>query len=345
MSSALGVCLACIRAQSEEAVPIALESHRSARNAFGLPGQPPREGLIRCGLCARDCRIPEGGRGFCGLRRVENGRLRHLAGTPKRGLLHWYRDPLPTNCVADPVCAGHSQRGCHNLAVFYASCTLDCLFCQNWHFRTVDPSAELSGNVETMSAQELAGCANERTYCVCFFGGDPASQMPHSLAVGRYLAERGIAVCWESAGTTNPRFLRRAMAIVLASGGCFKFDLKAYDGGLHQALTSASNERILENFALAVSLSRDRPDPPPVIASTLLVPGYVDVDEVARIARFIAELDPDIPYVLLGFHPHFRMRDLPRTSHDHALQAREAAEDAGLRRVRIGNLHLLSHDY
>ena len=82
----------------------------------------------------------DGERGYCGLRTVRNSRLVHLAGTPQRGILHWYRDPLPTNCVADWVYAGHRQAGCHNLAVFYASCTLNCLFCQNWHFREVSPT-------------------------------------------------------------------------------------------------------------------------------------------------------------------------------------------------------------
>jgi pyruvate formate lyase activating enzyme len=57
----------------------------------------------------------EGERGFCGLRTVRNGKLVHFAGTPARGLLSWYRDPLPTNCVADWVCEGSGHPGCHNL--------------------------------------------------------------------------------------------------------------------------------------------------------------------------------------------------------------------------------------
>ena len=64
--------------------------------------------------------MSEDERGYCGLRTVRSGKLVHLAGTPERGLLYWYRDPLPTNCVADWVCEGGQHRGCHNLAVFYA---------------------------------------------------------------------------------------------------------------------------------------------------------------------------------------------------------------------------------
>jgi pyruvate formate lyase activating enzyme len=261
----------------------------------------------------------------------------HLAGTAAQGLLEWYRDPLPTNCVADWVCSGSRQVGRHNLAVFYESCTLDCLFCQNWNFREARP-----GHGHTLSAAELAAAANPRTYCVCFFGGDPASQMPHALAAGRRLAGGGVVVCWETAGTSNPKLLDHAVELSLRTGGCIKFDLKAFDEHLHTALTGASNQRTLENFVRAARCGRERPGPPLVVASTLLVPGYVDAAEVERIARFIADLNPDIPYALLGFAPRVHMK---RTSVRHAEKALTAARRAGLNNVRIGNWHLLADHY
>ena len=286
------------------------------------------------------CVIGDGERGYCGLREVRHGRLRHLAGIPDRGLLHWYRDPLPTNCVADPFCTGRGQRGRHNLAVFYAACTVDCLACQNWHFRETDPVGSTC-----LSAAGLADAASPRTYCVCYFGGDPASQMPHALAASRLLAERGVVVCWETNGTAHPRLMGRALDLSLATGGCVKFDLKAHDENLQRTLTGASNSRTLENFARAAARFDERPTPPPVVASTLLVPGYVDAEEVSRIARFVAGLDRRIPYVLLGFAPHFFFPDLPRTSVRHAEEAEAAARAAGLGTIRIGNRHLLSRDY
>jgi pyruvate formate lyase activating enzyme len=251
-------------------------------------------------------------------------------------LLHWYRDPLPTNCVADWVCPGHHQRGKHNLAVFYAACTFDCLFCQNWHFREVDPR-----RAEKMTARQLADVANERTYCVCYFGGDPASQMAHALATSHLLAERGVVVCWETNGSAHPRLMDRAVDLALRTGGIVKFDLKALDDGLHRALTGASNRQTLENFARAAARFAERPDPPLVVASTLLVPGYVDPEEVGRIARFIAQFDPRIPYSLLAFAPQFYFHDLGFTSRRHAEEAEAAAREAGLVRVRVGNRHLL----
>jgi pyruvate formate lyase activating enzyme len=47
----------------------------------------------------------------------------------------------------------------------------------------------------------------------------------------------------------------------------------------------------------------------------------------------------------LGFHPQFYMQDLPRTSREHAERCLKAAQSSGLKRVRIGNVHLLGDRY
>jgi pyruvate formate lyase activating enzyme len=323
----------------DEALRPALKSHAEIREEFGLPPEPPRTaGGVECPLCVNACRLGKGEAGLCGLRTARDGHLVHLAGTPHGALVSWYDDPLPTNCVADWVCAGSRQRGKVNLAVFYEACTFNCLFCQNWHFRLKRPPGRVS-------AEELAAQAHRRTFCVCYFGGDPTPQMPHALATSRILAEQGVTVCWETNGSMHPRLLDQAVDLSLRTGGCIKFDLKAFDENLHLALTGVSNRRTLENFRRAGQRISERPDPPLVIASTLLVPGYVDASEVGRIASLIAEVNPDIPYALLGFHPHFFLPDLPRTSVRHAKAAEAAARAAGLTRVRIGNRHLLSRNY
>ncbi len=359
VSRSPGVCAQCLRERFNEARPHIQAIHAASRAAFDLPPRPPRHpNGVRCALCANECLIGEGERGFCGLRTVRNGKLVHLAGTPARGLLHWYRDPLPTNCVADWVCAGSQQRGYHNLAVFYASCTANCLFCQNWHFREIAPpddhqptnqptnkQTNQHTNHTLLTSRQLADVANSRTFCVCYFGGDPASQMPHALAASKLLAQRGVRVCWETNGAMHPRLLDAAVQYSLDTGGCIKFDLKAFDEELHIALTGVSNRRTLENFERAARRSAERPHPPLVIASTLLVPGYIEADQVSKIARFIAALNPHIPYALLAFAPNFYMADLPCTSMRHAQEAQAAARAAGLLNVRLGNRHLLGEDY
>ncbi len=326
--------------------------HRKVRKRFDLPVESPKTaGGISCGICTNRCRMAEGEVGYCGLRGCEEGRLVNYAGTPEKGLVEWYYDPLPTNCVAGWACAasgcgyptysyrkGH-ERGYKNLAVFYRACSFDCLFCQNWHYR------EKGTRPSVFSSVELADAVTSDTACVCYFGGDPTPQLEHALRASEIALEnnrgRILRICWETNGSMNEALLKRMIKLSMETGGSLKFDLKAWNENLHIALTGVSNERTLANFKLAASLTSRRSKPPPLVASTLLIPAYIDVDEVAGIASFISSLDEDIPYSLLAFHPDFCMQDLPTTTRSQAEACLAAAYGAGLKNVHLGNIHLL----
>jgi len=354
IAEALRFCGDCLRDDFESARAKVEAGRERLRAEFGLPAHPPRSaGGATCSLCVHQCVIGSGEVSYCGLRRAgDDGQLE--GPSADIGYLDWYHDALPTNCVADWVCPGGAgagyprfahapgpERGYKNLAVFYRACGFDCLCCQNWHFR--------QGKGRPRSAQELAEAVDAGTSCICYFGGDPGPQIPHALRASRLalekVGERILRICWETNGSLAAPLADEMMELSLASGGCVKFDLKAWDEGLHFALTGVSNRRTLKNFERLAGRIAERPDPPPLVASTLLVPGYVDEQEVAAIARFIARLDPGIPYALLGFHPDFCMCDLPATSRRHAEAGLRAAQGAGLTRARIGNVHVLGADY
>jgi pyruvate formate lyase activating enzyme len=351
ISKVLGLCVACIRRRPQKALEIAARVHRQSRLEFSLPAAPPDEPEgVKCRVCMNRCRIPENETGYCGLRHNQDGRLAGVTST--RGKLSWYHDPLPTNCVADRVCAGGTgcgfpryayrrgpETGYKNLAVFFQGCSFNCLFCQNWHFRNETLTAPY------FSVEDLVADVAAQTSCICYFGGDPSPQMPFSLKASKQARQKAmdriLRICWETNGSLHPDRLDQMMEVAIESGGCVKFDLKAWDPVLHRVLTGVSNQATLDNFRGAAKKISERPVPPLLVASTLLVPGYIDAQEVAAIAEFIAGLNTDIPYTLLAFHPQFLMSDMPMTSKTLATNCLQAARDCGLTRVRLGNEHLL----
>jgi pyruvate formate lyase activating enzyme len=351
ISEELGVCLNCIRERPAHALPIAARTHIRSRAAFGLPETPPEDPQgVPCNLCVNECRIPEGRRGYCGLRQNTGGKLNGV--TSREGKLSWYHDPLPTNCVADWVCPGGvgagypkyaytsgPEHGYKNLAVFFHACSFNCLYCQNWQYR------KESLRLHTTPVSRLCSDVDETTSCICYFGGDPTPQLPYAIEASRLaLKEKGggiFRVCWETNGSMNAKLLDEMVELSLHSGGCIKFDLKAWNDDLHRALTGASNRRTLENFSRVGESVGLREAPPLLVASTLLVPGYIDEAEVRSIARLIASIDPAIPYSLLAFYPHFYMSDLPLTQRPQAQRCLLAAQKEGLENVRVGNVHLL----
>jgi len=355
ISSRLGVCLQCIREKPESALQITDKVHAESRERFGLPAKPPHSlDGVSCGMCANDCKIGMGEKGFCGLVYNVEGRLVRKGGTSDKGILEWYYDPLPTNCVAwwfCPGCTGagypkyaykpQAESGYSNLAVFYGACSYDCLFCQNWHYRSLASKLQPS-----MTAESLAQRVEEHVTCICYFGGDPAVQMPHALRTSQIALKnkrrRILRICWETNGYEKEELMLRAAEISLKSGGNLKFDLKTWNEKLNLALCGVSNKPTLRTFKLiGDKFFKQRPELPVLTASTLLVPGYVDTEEIEKIASFIAEINSEIPYTLLAFYPQYIMNDLPTTSREQANRCYQAAKEH-LKNVRIGNVNLLS---
>lgn len=337
LSKSLPCCKDCLIQKPEKAQKYILKAHKKAREPFGFPYPPPKapKGLI-CKNCLNQCSLKEGQLSFCGMRKNEKGKMQLLGGTEEKGILEYYFDSLPTNCVASWVCQGSKKIGFKNLSAFYGSCTFNCLFCQNWHFR------ELARNLRPCySAQEVSNAIDEKTFCICFFGGDPSPQIFHALKVSEFALKQKIRICWETNGGMNQKLLEKMAEYSLNSQGIIKFDLKAFNQNLHQALTGVSNRQTLENFEFLAKNYLPQAKKPFLVASSLLVPGYIDEKEISQIAQFIANLNPEIPYSLLGFYPHFLMKDLPLTSKKEAMHCQKIAKVAGLKNVHLGNIHLL----
>lgn len=350
--SGLGVCAHCIVHDWERARPLVDAIHRKSRARFQLPEEVPQVRIgAQCRLCHHQCRMTQGQWGYCGVRTGDMESLRRDGRLV--AAVSYYHDPLPTNCVADWVCAGGTgvgyphfsmakgpEVGWYNLAVFFEACNFNCLYCQNWTFKRETPAGK-----PRLAVEEMLPAVTERTSCICFFGGDPVPQLPFALRFSKEAVKarsgRILRVCWETNGSMHSSWLRPMVQLSLESGGCIKVDLKAWDPHIHRALCGTDNRQVLENFTQLSQWVPMRPDPPLLIASTLLVPGYVGEGEVSRLARFIAHLNPDIPYALLGFAPQFVLNDFPTTSKAEAEACLEAARRAGLRRVRLANRHLL----
>ena len=357
ISDILGVCLDCIRKRSQEAIEITKKVHATSRRAFCLPINVPRTPSgIRCGTCSNDCKIKPNLKGYCGLVTNTNNHLRRLGGIPEKGILNWYYDPLPTNCVAEWFCPGctgvgyptyayrpNAETSYANLAVFYGACSFDCLFCQNWHYRFMSSKLQ-----PTMSSRELASKVRENVSCICYFGGDPSVQMLHALETSRIALKeakgnkRILRICWETNGYWKRELAIKAAEFSLFSGGVVKVDLKSWNNSLNIALCGVPNIPSLENIkAIGEKFFNKRSEVPVLTASSLLVPGYVDEDEVANLSNFIADIDTKIPYTLLAFSPQYMLTDLPTTSKDLAFRCYDIAK-RNLEKVRIGNILLLS---
>lgn len=359
----LRICRNCILNKDWNAVKSHIFSvHEQVRQQEELPKMPPKADnssvRLKCNFCINECALSNDDTSYCGLRNVkrnQSGELPLPSGS--RGYIHGYIDPNPTNCCNSWFCpAGTStgypeysnhkgpEYGTYSYAAFLYGCTFDCLFCQNASHKLI--SKRNLFDVESLADQIVK---NERITCLCYFGGTPEAQLPFSINLAEIILEkiknqgkkRIMRICWEWNGSGNRKLVEKCMEIAIKTGGNIKFDLKSFNEKMNLALCGVSNSRTLDNFKfLTENYFGKRNNLPEISACTLLVPGYVNHEEVEQIARFISSINNKIPYSLLIFHPDYQMTDLPITPKDQAEDCLNVAKKH-LLNVHLGNQFLL----
>lgn len=329
-AQSIEICADCLRSLPQNQASRAHPFH--IRRKWKLPESPPRDPKgQKCRFCSNECRIGQEETGYCGLRKNLNRKLAYFF-PQNSALAHMYLDPLPTNCCAAWFCRGSEEKG-YNLAFFFYGCNLDCLFCQNSSHKRLEEASYLT------EEEVIRAALSPDVRCVCFFGGSPEPQLPFAIRVSERIIEKSQNtkhICWEWNGCGHPALVKKAAMLSQMSGGTVKFDLKAYHPNIALALCGTDLSRSYKNFySLAELFSKEQV----LTATTLLVPYYVDKQEVGQIAQSISRAGTDIPYSLLVFHPDFLMTDLPITPRT---QVDECYQEARLHlsHVHVGNMNL-----
>ncbi|MBC7100655.1 MAG: radical SAM protein [Methanobacteriales archaeon] len=74
----------------------------------------------------------------------------------------------------------------------------------------------------------------------------------------------------------------------------FMVDLKAIDDKKHKWYTGFSNKKILKNIKTIQENAK-------IVIKTLYIPGFVEEDEIKKIAKYIASINPQIEYRINDF--------------------------------------------
>jgi pyruvate formate lyase activating enzyme len=292
------------------------QSDHPARWWTALP-----DGRIECRLCPRFCKLNEGQRGFCFVRRREGDRMILTTYGRSSGFCVDPIEKKPLN---------HFLPGTSVLSFGTAGCNLGCRFCQNWDIskaRDWDRLADAASPEEIAREAQRLGCRS-----VAFTYNDPVIFAEYAMDVADACRALGIKTVAVTAGYITPQargeFYRHMDAA--------NVDLKAFTEEFYHRLCFAQLQAVLDTL---VYLRRETKVWFEV--TTLLIPGENDSDaELHRAAEWFAEnLGPDVPWHFSAFHPDFKMLDKPCTPPATLTRARRVALSKGLRYVYTGNVH------
>ena len=93
-----------------------------------------------------------------------------------------------------------------------------------------------------------------------------------------------------------------------------KLDIKAYTNSIHQWYTGMSNRPVLK---AARYLWKSQLD---FRVETVLMPGIVDVEEIERIASFLAQIDTEVRYKVVKFAPGEAREKVTRRPNDEEIE-------------------------
>lgn len=292
------------------------ESHTPARWWHALP-----DGRIQCDLCPRDCKLHEGQRGLCFVRKMEGGQMVLTTYGRSSGFCVDPIEKKPLN---------HFYPGSSVFSFGTAGCNLACKFCQNWDIsksRETDTMVDQAMPDEIARAAEAAGCKS-----VAFTYNDPVIFAEYAMDVADACHARGLKTVAVTAGYIHEEPRREFYAKMDAAN----VDLKAFTDDFYFKLTGARLQPVLDTL---VYLKRETDVWFEI--TTLLIPGHNDSDaELEAMSQWILrELGPEVPLHFSAFHPDWKMQDVPPTPASTLSRARDIALKVGLHYVYTGNVH------
>jgi len=279
------------------------------------------DGRIQCDLCPRDCKLHEGQRGACFVRKMQGGKMVLTTYGRSSGFCVDPIEKKPLN---------QFYPGSSALSFGTAGCNLACKFCQNWD---ISKSREMDTLMDQATPQMIADSAL-RLGCrsVAFTYNDPVIFAEYALDVADACHAKGVKTVAVTAGYIYPAPRREFYSRMDAAN----VDLKAFTDDFYFKLTGAHLQPVLDTL---VYLAKETGVWTEI--TTLLIPGKNDSDEeIEAECKWVAQnLGRDVPLHFTAFHPDWKMRDVPATPPATLKRARETALRAGLRYVYTGNVH------
>jgi pyruvate formate lyase activating enzyme len=279
------------------------------------------DGRVQCDLCPRYCRLKEGQRGLCFVRKhAGEGIVLTTYGRSSGFCI----DPIEKKPL------NHFLPGTSVFSFGTAGCNLACKFCQNWDIsksREIDTLADCASPEEIAATAQRHGCRS-----VAFTYNDPVIFHEYAVDIAAACHEKEIKTVAVTAGyiCAAPRaeFFRHMDAA--------NIDLKGFTEDFYYRLCGAHLRDVLQTIEYVKHETSVWLE-----LTTLLIPGENDsTREIEQMVSWVVDhLGSDVPMHFTAFHPDWKMRDTPPTPLSTVQRARKIALDQGVRYAFTGNVH------
>ena len=278
------------------------------------------EKIIQCDVCPNFCKLKEGKRGRCFVRGNLDGKMAV------------YCDSKTSGVAVDPIekkPLNHFLPGTRILSFGTVGCNLSCKFCQNWNISHTKDSDKL--DTEVSATQLVSAAIRYQCDSIAFTYNDPVIFLELARDVAIEARKHGIKTVAVTAGFMCPEPAAEFCEFIDA----FNVDLKAFTKLFYSQVCNAKLGPVLETLKNIKKAGKW------LEITNLVIPTKNDsLTELKEMSAWImTNLGSEVPIHFTAFHPDGEMLDLPRTSPNTLLAARDIALEAGIKHVYTGNIN------
>jgi pyruvate formate lyase activating enzyme len=279
------------------------------------------EKKVHCFLCSHHCKIAESEFGFCGVRQNQEGKLyTHVYGK----LIAAHIDPIEKKPLY------HFLPGSRAFSVATVGCNFHCGFCQNWQISQIESGKELvMGSLEATPEEIVEKAEESGCRSIAYTYTEPTIFFEYAYETAKLAKERSLANIFVTNGFMTAETLKMIHPYLNACN----VDLKSFRSEFYKKNCKGRLKPVLDSIRLMRELDIW------VEVTTLVIPDQNDSEEELRdIARFIAGVDPSIPWHISRFHPDYQFADSRATPIETLRKAYDVGKEEGLKFIYTGNL-------
>ena len=273
------------------------------------------ENTIKCKVCPHSCVIKEGNVGRCKVREVKDGVL-YASNYGEISALSL--DPIEKKPLF------HYKPGTNILSLGSYGCNFTCGFCQNYDIAQFKPQTKFISVEEIIS--KAKDYKEQNSIGLAFTYNEPLMFYEYVLDVSKRCKEEDLDVVVVTNGFINKAPLEKLLPYVDA----MNIDLKSFSDDFYKSECSGRVEDVKSTIEIASKYCN-------VEVTTLLISDHNDTEkEVRNIAKFISDINKNIPLHLSRYYPTYKFKD-QATNIDKIKSLSDIAKEY-LNYVYIGNV-------
>jgi pyruvate formate lyase activating enzyme len=270
---------------------------------------------IKCTLCPHFCIISNNGRGICGVRVNKEGVL-IAEGYGK--VTSYALDPIEKK----PLRKFHSGKKIVSVGGY--GCNLRCRFCQNYNISMEYKNVRVD-NVTPQVLKEVAiGAIEDNNIGIAYTYNEPLIGYEYVYDCATLTREAGLMNVLVTNGYINIEPLKELLPLIDA----MNIDIKGFSDRTYN-MVGGTLEPVKEVVRASSRACH-------VEVTTLVIPNENE-DEVEAIAKWLSEINPDIPYHLSRFFPRYKYFKQASTPDELMYRLRDIASKY-MKYVFLGNM-------